>query len=83
MVRVNKDVMCLGFVEGGFNTKVSILIGWNQVEENLLEFDIAAFKLGFSSLLHSKQACASSNLLEKHNFLLFPSPCKWTFLIVL
>ncbi|KAK1380121.1 Xyloglucan-specific fungal endoglucanase inhibitor protein [Heracleum sosnowskyi] len=59
MVQVNKDVLCLGFVDGGLNSRTSIVIGGHQVEENLLEIDIAASKLGFSPLLYRKQICAN------------------------
>ncbi|XP_074340856.1 putative aspartic proteinase GIP2 [Apium graveolens] len=58
MIRVSKDVMCLAFVDGGKNSRTSIVIGGHQVEENLLEFDIAASKLGFSPLWFRKKVCA-------------------------
>lgn len=61
MVSVSNDVMCLGFVDGGKNPRTSIVIGGRQVEENLLEFDIASSKLGFSPLLFRKQICANYN----------------------
>ncbi|KAK6150777.1 hypothetical protein DH2020_015709 [Rehmannia glutinosa] len=57
MVRVGKDVMCLAFVEGGVNCcgpTTSIVVGGYQMENYLLEFDVASSRLGFSSslLLH-------------------------------
>ncbi|KAL1832496.1 hypothetical protein ACET3Z_002147 [Daucus carota] len=56
MVRVNKNVMCLGFVDGGEATYItSIVIGGHQVEENLLTFDLDKSRLGFSSSLLLRQ----------------------------
>ncbi|VVB15145.1 unnamed protein product [Arabis nemorensis] len=55
LVKVNKDVVCLGFVDGGLNPKNLILIGGFQLEDNLVEFDLKASKFSFSSslLLHN------------------------------
>ncbi|QCD79876.1 gamma conglutin 1-like [Vigna unguiculata] len=58
MVKVNKKVQCLGFVDGGLDGSpiaTSIVIGGYQMEDNLVEFDLASSKLGFSSslLLHN------------------------------
>ncbi|KAK7264515.1 hypothetical protein RJT34_32124 [Clitoria ternatea] len=59
MVKVaKKNVLCLGFVDGGVDSGVittSIVIGGYQLEDNLLEFDLVSSKLGFSSslLLHN------------------------------
>ncbi|WOH12885.1 hypothetical protein DCAR_0832394 [Daucus carota subsp. sativus] len=63
MVSVSNDVMCLGFVDGGKNSRTSIVIGGRQVEENLLEFDVASSTLGFSPLLFRKQICANYNFV--------------------
>ncbi|KAG4929243.1 hypothetical protein AAZX31_17G016100 [Glycine max] len=58
MVKVSKNVLCLGFVDGGLEPgspiATSIVIGGYQMEDNLLEFDLVSSKLGFSSslLLH-------------------------------
>ncbi|KAM7462695.1 hypothetical protein LguiA_030816 [Lonicera macranthoides] len=63
MVRVNDDVLCLGFVDGGVNPRTSIVIGGHQIEENLLEFDLATSRLGFSSsLLFRQTTCSNFNL---------------------
>ncbi|XP_057770175.1 probable aspartic proteinase GIP2 [Salvia miltiorrhiza] len=54
MVRVGKGVMCLAFVEGEPNTTgptTSIVVAGYQLENHLLEFDVPASKLGFSSSL--------------------------------
>ncbi|KAL8045045.1 hypothetical protein ABFX02_08G086700 [Erythranthe guttata] len=57
MVRVSDEVICLAFVEGATNLvgpTTSIEVGGYQMENYLLEFDVASSKLGFSSslLLH-------------------------------
>lgn len=55
LVKVNKNVVCLGFVDGGVNPKNPIVIGGLQMEDNLVEFDLKASKFSFSSslLLHN------------------------------
>lgn len=61
MVQVSKDVLCLGFVDGGESTLItSIVIGGHQIEDNLLEFDIGKSRFGFSSsLLFRQTTCAN------------------------
>ncbi|KAM7277551.1 hypothetical protein ACFE04_004685 [Oxalis oulophora] len=62
MVSVKEDVLCLGFVDGGSNPRTSIVIGGHQIEDNLLQFDLATSKLGFSSSLLFRQTnCANFN----------------------
>lgn len=62
MVQVNNDVLCLGFVDGGVNPRTSIVIGGHQIEDNLLQFDLATSRLGFSSTLFFRQTtCANFN----------------------
>uniref|UniRef100_A0A803PXH5 Xylanase inhibitor C-terminal domain-containing protein n=1 Tax=Cannabis sativa TaxID=3483 RepID=A0A803PXH5_CANSA len=68
MVKVRNGVLCLGFVDGGklyfqdFDIPYSptaITIGGHQIEDNLLEFDLVASRLGFtSSLLFSQTSCS-------------------------
>lgn len=58
MVKVGKNVLCLGFVDAGSEEgplETSIVIGGHQLEDNLLEFDLVSSRLGFSSslLLHN------------------------------
>lgn len=60
MVMAKKNVACLAIVDGGTEprmsfVKASIVIGGYQLEDNLLEFDVASSKLSFSSslLLHN------------------------------
>ncbi|KAF8394449.1 hypothetical protein HHK36_020657 [Tetracentron sinense] len=62
MVKVSDGVSCLGFVDGGLNPETSIVIGGYQLENNLLQFDIATSRLGFSSsLLFQRTSCANFN----------------------
>ncbi|KAL3844778.1 hypothetical protein ACJIZ3_002181 [Penstemon smallii] len=62
MVRVSSDVICLAFVEGSPNLTgptTSIVVGGYQMENYLLEFDVASSRLGFStSLLLSDTSCS-------------------------
>ncbi|KAK7363710.1 hypothetical protein VNO77_05862 [Canavalia gladiata] len=59
MVKVSRNVLCLGFVDAGLDPgspiATSIVIGGYQLEDNLLEFDLLSSRLGFSSslLLHN------------------------------
>ncbi|RZC55380.1 hypothetical protein C5167_014230 [Papaver somniferum] len=59
MVPVTDQVMCLGLLDGGLKPKTSIVIGGFQLENNLLEFDLATSMLGFSSSLPNKQTSCS------------------------
>ncbi|KAK1278357.1 Basic 7S globulin [Acorus gramineus] len=62
MVQVNDDVLCLGFVDGGVNARTSIVIGGHQLEDNLVQFDLATSRVGFSSsLLFRQTTCANFN----------------------
>ncbi|GAY34900.1 hypothetical protein CUMW_277410, partial [Citrus unshiu] len=51
MVQVKRDILCLGFVDGGVHPRTSIVIGGHQLEDNLLQFDLGTARLGFSSSL--------------------------------
>lgn len=51
MVQARKGVTCLGFVDGGLRPRASVVIGTHQLEDNLLQFDLARSRLGFSSSL--------------------------------
>ncbi|GFZ08825.1 eukaryotic aspartyl protease family protein [Actinidia rufa] len=62
MVQVSDEVLCLGFVDGGVKPRTSIVIGGHQIEDNLLQFDLARSRLGFSSsLLFRQTTCANFN----------------------
>ncbi|KAK1395197.1 Xyloglucan specific endoglucanase inhibitor [Heracleum sosnowskyi] len=67
MVRVNKDVLCLGFVDGGEPPFItSIVIGGHQLEDNLLTFDLVKSRLGFSSSLLFRQTTCSNYRLTSN-----------------
>ncbi|GMI98771.1 secreted aspartic protease 2 [Hibiscus trionum] len=62
MVEVSREVLCLGFVNGGSDTRTSIVIGGHQLENTLVQFDLAASRLGFSATLLGRQTtCANFN----------------------
>ncbi|KAF8394183.1 hypothetical protein HHK36_020390 [Tetracentron sinense] len=62
MVQVSDDALCLGFVDGGLSPRTSIVIGGYQLEDNLLQFDLARSRLGFSSsLLFRQTTCSNFN----------------------
>lgn len=63
MVRAADNVLCLGFVNGGVNPRTSIVIGGYQLENNLLQFDLAANRLGISPplILEYRTVCSNFN----------------------
>ncbi|KAF7837240.1 basic 7S globulin [Senna tora] len=68
MVQVSDEVTCLGLLDGGVEGRTSIVIGAHQIEDNLLQFDLAASRLGFtSSLLFSSTTCANFNFTSTHS----------------
>ncbi|XP_060169344.1 probable aspartic proteinase GIP2 [Lycium barbarum] len=65
IVQVN-HVQCLGFVDAGPEPTTSIVIGAHQIEDHLMQFDIANKRLGFSSsLLIDQTACGNFNFTSK------------------
>ncbi|KAK4482901.1 hypothetical protein RD792_010074 [Penstemon davidsonii] len=59
MVEIDRDIMCLGFVDGGSRPRTSVVIGVHQLEENFLEFDLVSSQLKFfSSLLVQNKSCS-------------------------
>ncbi|KAH9682908.1 peptidase A1 domain-containing protein [Citrus sinensis] len=65
MVQVKRDVLCLGFVDGGVHPRTSIVIGGHQLEDNLLQFDLGTARLGFSSsLLFRQTTCSNFNFMS-------------------
>ncbi|KAL2229864.1 basic 7S globulin 2-like [Sesamum indicum] len=59
LVEIDQKTTCLAFVDGGSNTRTSIVIGAHQLEENLLEFDLVSSQLRFSSsLLVQNKSCS-------------------------
>lgn len=60
MAPVRKDVLCLGFEDGGLSL-IFIVIGGHQIEENFLQFNLCQIKDGVdSSLLFCKTSCGTS-----------------------
>ncbi|KAI3834762.1 hypothetical protein MKW92_029558 [Papaver armeniacum] len=62
MVKVSDKVSCLGFVDGG--ELASLVIGGHQLEDNLLEFNLAEKMLGFTSTLDQQTSCSNFKLGE-------------------
>ncbi|KAL2904741.1 Basic 7S globulin [Bienertia sinuspersici] len=61
IVRAN-NAYCLGFLDGGNNPTTSIVIGGFQIEDNMLQFDRAKNRLGFSSsLIYDRIRCSFFN----------------------
>jgi hypothetical protein len=66
MVLVNKNVACLGLVDGDKEPRTAVVIGGHQLEDIVLEFDLVSSKLGFSSsLLLQNASCSNSNSVHK------------------
>jgi hypothetical protein len=62
IVDVSEDVLCLGFVNGGLNPRTSIVIGGLQLEDILVQFDLADSRVGFTGLLlGSRTTCSNFN----------------------
>ncbi|XP_024039580.1 basic 7S globulin [Citrus clementina] len=62
MVEARRGVTCLAFVDGGVRPRASIIIGSHQLQDNLVQFDLAGSRLGFSSsLLFRRTSCSNFN----------------------
>ncbi|XP_020540413.1 gamma conglutin 1 [Jatropha curcas] len=62
MVQPCPGVICLAFVDGGSRPPASIVIGAHQLQEQIIQFDLARSMLGFSpSLSFSNTNCANFN----------------------
>ncbi|XP_038684302.1 probable aspartic proteinase GIP2 [Tripterygium wilfordii] len=62
MVYVSDDLVCLAVANGGPSPRTSIVIGGHQLEDSLLQFDLASSRLGFSStLLGRRTTCSNFN----------------------
>lgn len=63
MIEARPGVMCLAFVDGGARPHgSSMVIGAYQLEDNLVQFDLAKSMLGFSSsLLFRRTSCSNFN----------------------
>ncbi|KAJ1262818.1 hypothetical protein BS78_09G138800 [Paspalum vaginatum] len=60
MVEAKGGALCLGVVDGGQTPRTSVVIGGHMIEDNLLEFDLEASRLGFSSSLLFRQTTCSN-----------------------
>ncbi|MCL7031807.1 hypothetical protein MKW94_002335, partial [Papaver nudicaule] len=62
MVRISDKVSCLGFVDGGsdYDTRM-LVIGGYQLENKLIEFNLAKKRLGFTSTAISRFPIDCSN----------------------
>ncbi|XP_062179561.1 probable aspartic proteinase GIP2 [Phragmites australis] len=60
MVATKGGALCLGVVDGGEAPRTSVVIGGHMMEDNLLEFDLEASRLGFSSSLLFRQTTCSN-----------------------
>lgn len=59
MVQVNDEVMCVGAVNGGSEQRHGVILGGYQLEDVVVEFDLGASMVGFStSLLLSQRSCS-------------------------
>jgi hypothetical protein len=62
LVQVAEETVCLAFVDGGWAAPSAVTIGGFQMENNLLVFDEAASRLGFSgTLLFIRTTCGNFN----------------------
>ncbi|KAI3986113.1 hypothetical protein MKX01_036422 [Papaver californicum] len=69
MVKVSEEVSCLGFVDGGNNPDNMLVIGGYQLEDNLLEFNLAKKRLGFTRT-HGLQTMSIVGSCSNFNFLI-------------
>ncbi|KAL6853462.1 hypothetical protein ACP4OV_019491 [Aristida adscensionis] len=62
LAQVAPDTACLAFVDGGWAAPSAVAVGGFQMENNLLLFDEAASRLGFSgTLLFIRTTCGNFN----------------------
>ncbi|KAJ1417101.1 Xylanase inhibitor, C-terminal [Sesbania bispinosa] len=67
MVQVQPGVSCLGFVNGGMHPRAPIAIGGRQLEENLVMFDLARSRLGFTNSFTSSHRMRCADLFDFTN----------------
>lgn len=60
MVATQGGALCLGVVDGGKAPRTSVVIGGHMMEDNLLQFDLEASRLGFSSSLLFRQTTCNN-----------------------
>ncbi|KAM7272218.1 hypothetical protein ACFE04_026881 [Oxalis oulophora] len=67
MVEARQGVRCLALVDGGaMNNQAAIVIGGKQLEDNLVQFDLASSRVGFSNLQQQSghNNCANFNFAQ-------------------
>ncbi|KAK7258836.1 hypothetical protein RIF29_24424 [Crotalaria pallida] len=67
MVQAKNGVSCLGFVDGGMHTRAGIALGARQLEENMVVFDLAKSRVGFSSNSVKSRGKTCANLFDLNN----------------
>ncbi|PKA62263.1 Basic 7S globulin [Apostasia shenzhenica] len=60
MVEAKTGVLCLGFVDAGKSPRTAIVVGGLQLEDNLVTFDLAYSRVGFSSTLFFRRTTCSN-----------------------
>ncbi|KAF8077481.1 hypothetical protein N665_1034s0020 [Sinapis alba] len=65
LVKVKRDVVCLGFLDGGVTMKTTeMVIGGFQMEDHLVELDLEASIFSFSSsLLLNNTSCGQNRII--------------------
>ncbi|PHT93014.1 hypothetical protein T459_00896 [Capsicum annuum] len=61
LIKVSNDVICLAFVERKKVSGQAIVIGGYQMQDNLVEFDLARSRIGFSNSLFFHQTMCSNH----------------------
>ncbi|CAN4076270.1 unnamed protein product [Withania somnifera] len=62
LVKVSEEVVCLAFVERNQTFGQAIVIGGYQMEDNLMEFDLARRRIGFSNSFYSRLTQCSNHI---------------------
>ncbi|CAI9102263.1 OLC1v1000504C1 [Oldenlandia corymbosa var. corymbosa] len=62
IIQARPGTWCLAFVNGGYNPRASIVLGAYQLEDHIVEFDLARSRFGFTETLLSKYTrCSQFN----------------------
>ncbi|EEF49803.1 basic 7S globulin, putative [Ricinus communis] len=65
LLQLGIPIYVQGFVDGGLHPRASVVVGAHQLEDNLVQFDLARSRLGFSSsLLSQRTSCANFNFTQ-------------------
>ncbi|XP_021750375.1 basic 7S globulin-like [Chenopodium quinoa] len=60
-LKANPNALCLAIVDGGKNPPASIVLGGYQLEDNLVQFDLAKSMVGFRYLVNDMTRCTNFN----------------------